>query len=803
MCENNSHEKSMKKKIGLILMATILLLSLVCIASCGEDEKFKVTFVDWDDRVIEIDEVEPNSAATPPEDPTREGYVFSGWDISFDEVSGDITVKATYTEIPPVVYYAVRFVDWDGTELSKASVESGKAATAPTAPTREGYRFTGWDKDFSKITSDVNIIAKYVKTFTVTFKNDDGTILKTEKVDANGSATAPTATKEGYTFERWDREFEKVVADMVITAVYVEKFDVTFMGLDKDGKDVQIAVVKVDKDKAATAPEVPEREGYRFDKWDKTFSKVTANMTVTAKYIKTWKVEFKGIGNDNKETTISTVTVDDKKAATAPEVPEREGYRFDKWDKTFNKVTEDTIVTAQYVKVWEVTFKGIDNNGKETTIDTVTVDDGKAATPPEVPVRIGYRFDKWDKAFNKVTGNLTVKAEYIQTFNVKFVYKDEKNREVVIATVTVDENNPATAPTPPEREGYNFNKWNKTTEDLEKITSDLTVIAEYTEIEKIKVTFTYKDANNTTVTKDVSVYKGSAATAPTVPSREKDGYRFEWDKTAEELSNITSALTVNGQYVKVWKVTFKGTDNNGNEITIGDEPVTVDNGKAATAPEVPEREGYRFDKWDKTDDELKNITADLTVKAEYVKQFTVKFVNEDGTTVLKEEKVDINGSATPPASDVIPEKPGFVFDKWDGNYTNVQADVTVKATYKEKPAVQSPKLSVTNVEDGEAGKTVTVIVSVENNEKDRLAFDVSCSDPISLTDRILLQSDLKFSKNLPKVTVYSNTATAIDGNMFTLIFQIAEGAAAGNYEFSISGDLSASGTITVTATDPE
>ena len=786
-------------------MATILLLSLVCIASCGEDEKFKVTFVDWDDRVIEIDEVEPNSAATPPEDPTREGYVFSGWDISFDEVSGDITVKATYTEIPPVVYYAVRFVDWDGTELSKASVESGKAATAPTAPTREGYRFTGWDKDFSKITSDVNIIAKYVKTFTVTFKNDDGTILKTEKVDANGSATAPTATKEGYTFERWDREFEKVVADMVITAVYVEKFDVTFMGLDKDGKDVQIAVVKVDKDKAATAPEVPEREGYRFDKWDKTFSKVTANMTVTAKYIKTWKVEFKGIGNDNKETTISTVTVDDKKAATAPEVPEREGYRFDKWDKTFNKVTEDTIVTAQYVKVWEVTFKGIDNNGKETTIDTVTVDDGKAATPPEVPVRIGYRFDKWDKAFNKVTGNLTVKAEYIQTFEVKFVYKDKNNREVVIATVTVDKNNSATAPTPPEREGYNFNKWNKTTEDLKKITSDLTVIAEYTEIEKIKVTFTYKDANNTTVTKDVSVYKGSAATAPTVPSREKDGYRFEWDKTAEELSNITSALTVNGQYVKVWKVTFKGTDNNGNEITIGDEPVTVDNGKAATAPEVPEREGYRFDKWDKTDDELKNITADLTVKAEYVKQFTVKFVNEDGTTVLKEEKVDINGSATAPAN---PTREGYNFTGWDKTaeeLSNITADLEVKATYEEIPAVQSPTLSVTNASGAPGEENVTVNISIANNpgfSSFAITFDYD-SDALEITNKTQGSDfEANYTKGTPKKQLKMNlkenaTPQPIDGVLWQLTFKILENAAPGDYTISISGDLSASGTITV------
>ena len=55
----------------------------------------------------------------------------------------------------------VVFVDWDGTVLKTEYVESGSAATAPAAPTREGYNFIGWDVDFSNVNSDLTITAQY------------------------------------------------------------------------------------------------------------------------------------------------------------------------------------------------------------------------------------------------------------------------------------------------------------------------------------------------------------------------------------------------------------------------------------------------------------------------------------------------------------------------------------------------------------------------------------------------------------------------------------------------------------------
>ena len=55
------------------------------------------------------------------------------------------------------------FVDGQGKTLKKEKVQSGKAATAPADPKRDGYTFTGWDKDFSKVTADMTVTARWKK----------------------------------------------------------------------------------------------------------------------------------------------------------------------------------------------------------------------------------------------------------------------------------------------------------------------------------------------------------------------------------------------------------------------------------------------------------------------------------------------------------------------------------------------------------------------------------------------------------------------------------------------------------------
>ena len=59
--------------------------------------------------------------------------------------------------------YTVTFKDYDGTVLKTEEVESGKAATAPANPSRDGYIFTGWDQSFGNVISDMEIVAQYQK----------------------------------------------------------------------------------------------------------------------------------------------------------------------------------------------------------------------------------------------------------------------------------------------------------------------------------------------------------------------------------------------------------------------------------------------------------------------------------------------------------------------------------------------------------------------------------------------------------------------------------------------------------------
>ena len=58
--------------------------------------------------------------------------------------------------------YNVAFVDYDGTELSRQTVQEGSSAALPANPTRAGYYFSGWSGNYRNVTSDSTVTAQYV-----------------------------------------------------------------------------------------------------------------------------------------------------------------------------------------------------------------------------------------------------------------------------------------------------------------------------------------------------------------------------------------------------------------------------------------------------------------------------------------------------------------------------------------------------------------------------------------------------------------------------------------------------------------
>ena len=113
--------------------------------------------------------------------------------------------------------YTVTF-NVDGEMYDTQKVKYGKVATAPeTAPTKEGYTFDGWDYDFSAVTGDVTVNAKWeVNTYTVTFNVNDETYFETTVPYGTGAsalAQVPNPEKAGYTFVGWVYENGEVVKD--------------------------------------------------------------------------------------------------------------------------------------------------------------------------------------------------------------------------------------------------------------------------------------------------------------------------------------------------------------------------------------------------------------------------------------------------------------------------------------------------------------------------------------------------------------------------------------------------------------
>jgi uncharacterized repeat protein (TIGR02543 family) len=66
----------------------------------GESQTYTVTFLNYDASVLKMEQVESGQSATAPADPVRAGYTFTGWDVPFDTITGDLTVTAQWEPIP-------------------------------------------------------------------------------------------------------------------------------------------------------------------------------------------------------------------------------------------------------------------------------------------------------------------------------------------------------------------------------------------------------------------------------------------------------------------------------------------------------------------------------------------------------------------------------------------------------------------------------------------------------------------------------------------------------------------------------
>ena len=100
--------------------------------------------------------------------------------------------------------YTVEFRDWDGTVIKTETVNHGSAAEAPENPYREGHTFIGWDVNFSSVKENLIVTAQYElgenKNFQISFNDKDNNTIIQNEVELK----VPSAPEiEGFTFLGW------------------------------------------------------------------------------------------------------------------------------------------------------------------------------------------------------------------------------------------------------------------------------------------------------------------------------------------------------------------------------------------------------------------------------------------------------------------------------------------------------------------------------------------------------------------------------------------------------------------------
>ena len=287
---------------------------------------------------------------TAPDNPTRKGYTFKGWDKEIPETmpAENMTVKAQWE----INQYTIAFDTNGGSEIAPITQDYGTEITAPDNPTRKGYTFKGWDKEIPETMPAENITVKAqweINQYTITFDTNGGSEIAPITQDYGTEITAPAnPTRKGYTFKGWNKEIPKTMPAENITVKAqweINQYTITF---DTNGGS-EIAPITQDYGTEITAPADPTRKGYTFKGWDKEIPETMPadNITVKAQ----WEINQYTIAFDtNGGSEIAPITQDYGTEITAPDNPTRKGYTFKGWDKEIPETmpAENITITARW-----------------------------------------------------------------------------------------------------------------------------------------------------------------------------------------------------------------------------------------------------------------------------------------------------------------------------------------------------------------------------------------------------------------------------------------------------------------------
>ena len=444
------------------LLIAFCLLMLLVLTGCN-DSVYTVNFI-VEGEVVSTQQVKHGDDAVAPANPELEGATFKEWDKSYKNVKENLDINAVFEKEE----FSVVFFDEDGNVLKQEIVKYNESATAPQAPEKEGHVFKEWSEDITCVKDNLEVTPVYEKQkFTVTFKDEDGTVLKEAVTEYGKTAVNPkNPTKLGYKFTGWDKDYKNVTSDLVVTATYeLETYTITYK--DEQGNIIEgltPSSYTINDDASLELPALIEKEGYECLGWYEGntrvvtfFSADAENKVYVIKYkelekplelpsdctflfqnIKkvlhssgtfyVYQPDFSGLTVPSTGATRWTwtslnpdvVTISAYSSisiassgfaiikATYIDDPSIVGYAVVK--ATSEGVFISSIEEANTKVEYEVTFTDEDGN----VIETQKVEEGKTATLPTPPAKPGYTFYGWSEAHYGISSNITLEPTYIE-----------------------------------------------------------------------------------------------------------------------------------------------------------------------------------------------------------------------------------------------------------------------------------------------------------------------------------------------------------------------------------------------------
>lgn len=279
----------------------------------------------------------------------------------------------------------------EGTVSGAGTYHYGNSYTIKATPAT-GWKFVKWSDGNTNasrtFTVDSSLITAYETsksyqavfeklTYTVTWKNHDGTVLETDTGVAYGSTptyNGSTPTKTGYTFSGWSPAVGAISGNTTYTAQFTEnKYTIAFNGNGNTGGSMSsITNVGYDDSKTLTA-NAYTKTGYTFAGWatsasgsvvysDKaSVSKLSATNGATVTLYAKWTansytIKFNANGGSGSMSDLA-MTYDTAKNLTAKSFT-RTGYDFLGWS------TSSTATTATYAD--KASVKNLTSTNKGT-----------------------------------------------------------------------------------------------------------------------------------------------------------------------------------------------------------------------------------------------------------------------------------------------------------------------------------------------------------------------------------------------------------------------------------------------------